>query len=711
MRTTSAAERATVAALRVGHFAKLEIQDSDGVYRDYTQYLRTDWFTGATISESIDSNTMSLNATLLKETGTLSLSPFRSDSLVNRNGAGSYATAIDLWRKWKLSVAVKPEGYPPTGSDWKEMCQGRIDRIDWSGDQIQITGRGEEAVLLDFWIDTQRSYGSVGGVPMETVLQSLLDDNLGAGAVALYTPVSPGYNLKPSPMDRGNLFPEMTAFADKAAMSLRYRYDSSDVNRLTLFKPDRTASPGDEVWTLGASEYTSLGKAGIDVSGVRNFIKLRFVDATLGDQAVIYPHMAGVGTVSCTAGVATFTNSQAGILQNGANIIVAGIPYTVSGFNGTTSCTLSTQVSDGVPAFAASSFTAHGTLSGTGTTTSIAEFGRRDMEIDLSFTSQVNDATHAQAMADAIGSDNEFPNVEQEFETLGFWFVQLHDYGKFLADGVHSDSDLYGAVTSISHEIANATIKSTIGVRGKPSSRYRMWKVLAQTTVPTRSGGIPRPKRSIPFDDGGTAAKSKDPAGIVLHQDVVDTRGFAINDHFNIGHHTLDDAANGLSRFAVTDIDGAGKAIIDFSQAHTNKTLDNIPDTATRFAAVQANADHTASNTAAAIANQGPLATVAAVTLSIGTCTATNNGVTGPPYNQLQITWSSTGMPTGTTFDVSYDNGVSGGSDSSNGNTGTSKTFSSVTFASTPGRGTVSIHAQYNGLTIASVVRSQIYAT
>src|SRR3954466_14823225 len=112
-RTFTVSERAAAAALLSGHYSKWEVQDADGVYRDYTSYLRTDWFTGATLEDSIDSNTVRLNATLLRQSGTLSLSPFRSDSLVNRNALGSYAAAIDAWRKWKVSVAVMRAGYPP----------------------------------------------------------------------------------------------------------------------------------------------------------------------------------------------------------------------------------------------------------------------------------------------------------------------------------------------------------------------------------------------------------------------------------------------------------------------------------------------------------------------------------------------------------------------------------------------------------------------
>ena len=490
MRTTTAAERLAVSGLRPQCYSKFEVQDADGVYRDYTGYLRTDWFTGATIAESQEQNTMSLNATLLKETGTLSLSPFRSDSLVNRNAGGTYANAIDAWRKWKLSVAVMREGYPPTGSDWKEMCQGRIDTIEWSGDQIIITGRGEEAVLLDFWISAERQYGSVGGIAMETTLQSQMDDNLGTGTYTLYTPVSPGYLMNTWTQPKDRLFPSMVAVSDKVGDVLRFRYDSANTNRLTLLSPNRTATPGSEVWTIGPAEYTAIRKIAIDKQGIRNFIKLRFAHATLGTQTVIYPHQAGVGTVSCAAGVATFSSSQAAYIKTTGSkteLIAGGISYTVNTFNGTTSATLISQLATGgVPTFGAVAFTLHDTisLSGTGSTTSIDRFGRVDLEIDLAFTSQVNDPTKAQSMADAIGADTEFPPCEQEIETIGFWFVQLHDYGRFLANGVDSDTDLYAGVTSIRHEIANGTIRSTIGVRGKPSGKYTGWRYIPGA-VPT----------------------------------------------------------------------------------------------------------------------------------------------------------------------------------------------------------------------------------
>jgi len=61
----------------------------------------------------------------------------------------------------------------------------------------------------------------------------------------------------------------------------------------------------------------------------------------------------------------------------------------------------------------------------------------------------------------------------------------------------------------------------------------------------------------------------------------------------------ISEVPNGGGHNSVTAIDGNGLALVDFSQTgHVNKTLDYMPDTATRFAAVQANADNTGSNTA-----------------------------------------------------------------------------------------------------------------
>ena len=92
---------------------------------------------------------------------------------------------------------------------------------------------------------------------------------------------------------------------------------------------------------------------------------------------------------------------------------------------------------------------------------------------------------------------------------------------------------------------------------------------------------------------------------------------------------------------------------------------------------------------------------------------ATNAGATGPPFNELTVTWSDSGFPTGTTFDLQYNNG---GSPPSYGThlaaTGTSYSFTSVTFnggGSVPGTGQLTVTAQFNGQTLATVTKVVTY--
>lgn len=105
----------------------------------------------------------------------------------------------------------------------------------------------------------------------------------------------------------------------------------------------------------------------------------------------------------------------------------------------------------------------------------------------------------------------------------------------------------------------------------------------------------------------------------------------------------------------------------------------------------------------------------AAVTLAISACISSNAGAAPPPYNQLDIPFTYSNMPTGTRFDVSYNNAIAGGMDSDIGIAMTTspqtKTFTSVTFAGSPGLGAVTVVAKKNGQVIATAVRNKVYVT
>ena len=489
MQTVTTDQRNQIGSSSLAIHAWLEITDPDGSWVDVSTGLDTpDWFNSAQITENIDSNTVSFSASLLRDTGTLSLCPLRQDSTINRNGVGAYAPMLDVKRKWRVKTAVVAQGVTPVSGDIKEVGSGVIDVIDPqdSVSEIRITGRGMEADILDAQIKVVRTYCSDAPVLVETVIQQLLDDNMGTGAdlqlgglsvtgssgITLYSPgYSPAFyvNMGYRPAT-GNLMDAITKLAQLAGLVCRYRYDSSNVNRFTLFQPPRDAVTAD--WSIGPDEYMSIPLNRLDLSGVRTLIDLYYIDPTLGEQHVTSPANLS-GTVSCTTGTGTFSASQSGVIVDGDVILVGGALYRVSAFDGTTGCTL-TAVADGsVPTFSASSFTA---------SDSITRYGVRYMRVDVAGTVTLS-STQAQAMVDAMLSDIDSPRLEQQFTTYGFWFVQLYDFGETQANAVHYNINQQGGVTAITQNFSGGTLKTTVDLAGKIKGRYRTWLQYANTPV------------------------------------------------------------------------------------------------------------------------------------------------------------------------------------------------------------------------------------
>jgi len=86
---------------------------------------------------------------------------------------------------------------------------------------------------------------------------------------------------------------------------------------------------------------------------------------------------------------------------------------------------------------------------------------------------------------------------------------------------------------------------------------------------------------------------------------------------------------------------------------------------------------------------------------------ATLAGPSGGPYTTLTVYWTATGFPTGTTIDVSYNNGGANcGTSTGLTLSAGSVTFSSVTFNGTPGGGSVTVTAQFNGATLATFTKN-----
>ena len=106
---------------------------------------------------------------------------------------------------------------------------------------------------------------------------------------------------------------------------------------------------------------------------------------------------------------------------------------------------------------------------------SIARYGRRFMEIAEAGSSPIDSVVEAQRMADAALGDLKEPNVDHSSSQDYFWPVQLGDLYRFTANGIHYDVDQDLAVVGFTHTLTRESAKTSLALRGKPSSGVKRW--------------------------------------------------------------------------------------------------------------------------------------------------------------------------------------------------------------------------------------------
>lgn len=425
MRTVSAGELTALLAAHQNHYARVEVKDSTGAWRDLSDLEGRDWVESFSITcESIDQPVDQATVNLRREGPVgLSLAPFMSASAPNLIAA-VYSPLLDYGVPIRISAAVLEPGQvvsgdttleaedgeelqaeddavleleSEVGSAFRELFSGRIDRVAWQQDPIVLSCSSDAAWLMDTQIEAIDRYGSSAGTALETVLQELLDAWPSfLGAITLSTPVSPGWLLHEYQQDRVKLLEAMRTLALQIGWELRFRYDASDVNRLTLFEPDRAdVTP---LQSFAATQYEEVSAIDVALENIRNVARVPYYD-------------------------------------------VAGDPQ----FE---------EASDA---------------------TSIARLGRRYIEVQESSASNIDTDVEALALAQAIVHDLSSPPVNHEKVLPLWWPVQFGDVYEFLANGIHYDEDQIGAVVGARHDFRGGEGKTTLQLRGQVSGAYREW--------------------------------------------------------------------------------------------------------------------------------------------------------------------------------------------------------------------------------------------
>jgi hypothetical protein len=273
MRSTTAAELAVLAATTRQEIHRVKMTNGSGTMIDLTSWVeKVSW------DEDVDQPVAGCTIEFRRDSFTTqSLSPFRTDSTLNRLDDGvTYAPLLQLNRAVTIEVATTALGIFPQAGDMKLLFQGAVSDFDVAKSPVTVTCRDLGGKLVDRWVESEQNFGSGPGVALETVIQQELDAVLGAGAVTLYTPVSPAYAISPAfQQQKQKLADAILALQQLRGWDARYRWDDgTSAFRYTLLDPNRTKVIPD--YTFGPSAYFDVSRLELALADIRNAIKLSY---------------------------------------------------------------------------------------------------------------------------------------------------------------------------------------------------------------------------------------------------------------------------------------------------------------------------------------------------------------------------------------------------------------------------------------------------
>jgi hypothetical protein len=292
-RSATAPELAVLAKKERQVTHRIKVQNGSGTMIDYSNWLISGKIE-RDVDQPVDGCTLNFVRSKSNQSVIQSLSPLRTDSIINRlNDGVTYGPALDLNRVVTVDLATTAIGVPVLEADYKPLFKGTIDVVNFEQNPVAIVCRDLGAPLVDRWIETETNFGSgvpgsgVGGTAIQTVMQNILDSVFGGGVYTLYTPVSPGADLNTYKQQRMSVMDALQDLAQQIGWDIRFRWDDgTSTFRLTLSNPPRTKTTPD--YTFGPNAFYDITDLSLDITNIRNAITGSYRNANnLGNRETI----------------------------------------------------------------------------------------------------------------------------------------------------------------------------------------------------------------------------------------------------------------------------------------------------------------------------------------------------------------------------------------------------------------------------------------
>lgn len=525
MRTISAALAAILSSGNLGQSVRVSVKDSGGTFRDLTTYPGLNMVDKVSWQDGNDSPGATASVMLEREVDKLSLAPLVESSPLNLgfDPAASYAPLLQPGRELKIEVSTDPMDAAP--ANWMTVFHGYVDKVDpGQGAQVQIECRDLGARVMDTFIETERVYaiGTESGDPvgcrvwapqMELALNEFVipTDGKRKDAMYFYEVTSIGsaphitFTKEPvwptgvaSTVVNGNI-----TFTRRSAIDPTVGYPVEDVmqqilddNGLSSITLSVSSTPNPIDWDIRSFIQSrepvleALRKLAIQIGWD---VRYKWDSGSSSFKLTLFePDRA------TTTSLQTFTHSQidqvSGLALDIAdirNVVRLYYPDTANLWPDGSPSRQKVEVSDSA---------------------SITTYGRRWMEIQEDFASNIDTSTEATAMATACLNDLKDPTVEVEATLVyGFPWVELGDLYTFQAQTdpdtnryFTSDQDL--AVVGWSCEAMDGHIRTSLRCRGKPSIGKRRW---FKQEVRPAFGRHPH-RENVFTDSGGVTVAAND---------------------------------------------------------------------------------------------------------------------------------------------------------------------------------------------------------